>query len=161
MNHFYFKLSTPVGLLTLIANTNGLKAILWKTDDLKTLKMLSAQHHENFPILSKATQQLQEYFANKRHQFDLPFDLQGTDFQKRVWRALLNIPYGQTMSYLDIANKIHHPKAVRAVGMAIGKNPLSIMVPCHRVIGSNGKLTGFAGGLEIKKFLLNLEGFNI
>ncbi len=158
MKNYYLKLPSPVGLLTLVANDRGLMAILWETDDPKELRIFSAKEDENFSILVAAAKQLQEYFAKKRRQFDLPLDLQGTDFQKRVWAALLTIPYGKTASYLDIAKKIHHPKAVRAVGMATGKNPVSIMVPCHRIIGSNGKLTGFAGGLTTKKFLLHLEG---
>ena len=101
--------------------------------------------------------QLQEYFAGQRNVFDLPLDFAGTDFQKKVWQALLNIPYGQTRSYRDIAEQVGNIKAVRAVGAANGKNPISIIAPCHRVIGRSGKLVGFAGGLDKKEILLNIE----
>jgi methylated-DNA-[protein]-cysteine S-methyltransferase len=101
--------------------------------------------------------QLIEYFDGERKEFTIPFDFSGTDFQKDVWKALCNIPYGETVSYSDIANAIKNPKAVRAVGGAIGKNSLTIIVPCHRVIGKNGSLTGFSGGIEMKKRLLALE----
>jgi methylated-DNA-[protein]-cysteine S-methyltransferase len=109
------------------------------------------------PILVQTERQLGEYFAGTRTAFDLPLDPVGTDFQRRVWRALLTIPYGQTRSYADIARQVGSPAAVRAVGAANGRNPISIITPCHRVIGSTGQLTGFAGGLETKAYLLNLE----
>ena len=109
------------------------------------------------PLLIKAKKQLQEYFNGKRTQFTLPIEFEGTAFQQKVWDALLSIPYGKTVSYSDIAKKIKKPSASRAVGMAIGRNPLSIIVPCHRVIGANGTLTGYAGGLPNKAFLLELE----
>ena len=102
-------------------------------------------------------QQLEQYFAGQRQQFNLPLDFQGTDFQQQVWRALLTIPYGETRSYKDIALQIGNEKAVRAVGAANGKNPISIIAPCHRVIGSGGALVGFAGGLDKKQILLSLE----
>ena len=102
--------------------------------------------------------QLEEYFAGERRRFDLPLDLRGTDFQQRCWQALLKIPYGETRSYADIARAIGQPSAVRAVGLANGQNPVAIVVPCHRVIGSDGSLTGYGGGLEIKRKLLELEG---
>ena len=105
--------------------------------------------------------QLDEYFAGDRKVFDIPFDQEGTAFQNNVWQQLLSIPYGQLASYGDIAKKLKNPKAVRAVGAANGKNPVSILVPCHRVIGSNGKLTGYAGGLERKQWLLQHEGLGI
>jgi methylated-DNA-[protein]-cysteine S-methyltransferase len=110
------------------------------------------------PILVRAVQQLQEYFAGTRNRFDLELDFAGTDFQKKVWQALLTIPFGETRSYSQIAEQIGNPSAVRAVGAANGKNPISIVAPCHRVIGASGKLTGFAGGLEAKERLLTLEG---
>lgn len=112
-------------------------------------------------LSDKAYKQLNEYFEGKRKEFDLPLKLEGTKFQKQVWRELTKIPYGQTRSYKDIALAIANPKAVRAVGMANNKNPISIVIPCHRVIGSNGDLIGYAGGLEIKKELLNLEKANL
>lgn len=108
-------------------------------------------------LLSMATIQLDEYFQGKRTVFSLPFKLTGTPFQLAVWKELQNIPYGQTTSYKEIAQKINKPKAYRAVGMANNKNPLPIIIPCHRVIGSNGKLIGYAGGLKLKNYLLKLE----
>lgn len=108
-------------------------------------------------LLSMATIQLDEYFQGKRTTFSLPFKLIGTTFQLAVWKELQNIPYGQTTSYKEIAQKINKPKACRAVGMANNKNPLPIIIPCHRVIGSNGKLIGYAGGLKLKNYLLELE----
>lgn len=108
-------------------------------------------------LLSMATIQLDEYFQGKRTIFSLPFKLTGTPFQLAVWKELQNIPYGQTTSYKEIAQKINKPKACRAVGMANNKNPLPIIIPCHRVIGSNGKLIGYAGGLNLKNYLLELE----
>ncbi|WP_456083361.1 methylated-DNA--[protein]-cysteine S-methyltransferase [Megamonas funiformis] len=108
-------------------------------------------------LLSMATIQLDEYFQGKRTIFSLPFKLTGTPFQLAVWKELQNIPYGQTTSYKEIAQKINKPKACRAVGMANNKNPLPIIIPCHRVIGSNGKLIGYAGGLKLKNYLLELE----
>lgn len=108
-------------------------------------------------LLSMASTQLNEYFQGKRTVFSLPFKLTGTPFQLAIWKELQNIPYGQTTSYKDIAKKINNPKAYRAVGMANNKNPLPIIIPCHRVIGSNGKLTGYAGGLNLKNYLLQLE----
>jgi methylated-DNA-[protein]-cysteine S-methyltransferase len=108
-------------------------------------------------LLSMATIQLDEYFQGKRTTFSLPFKLTGTPFQLAVWKELQNIPYGQTTSYKEIAQKMNKPKAYRAVGMANNKNPLPIIIPCHRVIGSNGKLIGYAGGLKLKNYLLELE----
>jgi len=110
------------------------------------------------PALAACAQQLEEYFTRRRRQFDLPLAAAGTSFQQSVWQALAAIPYGELRSYRDIAQVIGNPAAVRAVGAANGRNPLPIVVPCHRVIGSNGSLTGFAGGLEIKTYLLELEG---
>ena len=106
---------------------------------------------------SISVSQLNEYFAGTRKSFDLPLKFDGTEFQNRVWRELQNIPYGKTISYKELAEKTGNIKACRAVGMANNKNPLPIIIPCHRVVGSNGKLTGYAGGLEVKKFLLELE----
>jgi len=107
--------------------------------------------------LLETQKQLTEYFAGKRQQFDVPLDFEGTEFQKKVWQALLSIPFGETRSYRDIAEQIGNVKAVRAVGAANGKNPISIIAPCHRVIGMNGKLVGFAGGLGNKDILLKIE----
>jgi methylated-DNA-[protein]-cysteine S-methyltransferase len=108
-------------------------------------------------ILRQTVRQLEEYFAGKRREFDLPLDVQGTEFQKSVWNQLSKIPYGKTCSCRDIAKRVKNDRAVRAVGTASGRNPLSIIVPCHRVIGADGKLAGYAGGLDIKSKLLALE----
>ena len=110
------------------------------------------------PIASEAARQLRAYFAGELRRFDLPLDMQGTDFQLRVWRELERIPYGETRSYLQVAEGIGAPRAVRAVGAANGANPIPIVVPCHRVIGANGKLVGYGGGLPLKRRLLELEG---
>lgn len=112
------------------------------------------------PLLQEGAQQLSAYFSGKLQTFSLPFLLEGTPFQKKVWQALLSIPYGKTASYQDLAIAVGCPKGARAIGMANNKNPLPIFFPCHRVIGKNGTLTGYAGGLEKKKFLLNLEQKN-
>lgn len=150
-------IATPVGELTLVATDKGLSAILWKNEGAQRVPLKPISLNDQHPILCEAERQLREYFAGERQQFDMPYDTVGTEFQKKVWQALLTIPFGETRSYLQIAEQIGNPKAVRAVGAANGKNPLSIMAPCHRVIGSNGKLTGFAGGLSVKAFLLELE----
>ncbi len=146
---------SPVGLLTMIAGDDGLAAILWENDDPKRVRLNSMEG--DHPVLREAERQLGEYFAGARRAFTLPLDFAGTDFQKSVWQALLTIPFGETRSYAQIARQIGKPKAVRAVGAANGRNPISIVAPCHRVIGANGKLTGFAGGLEVKAHLLALE----
>jgi methylated-DNA-[protein]-cysteine S-methyltransferase len=146
---------SPVGTLTLVASDTSLAAILWENDDPRRVRL----HHlpGDNPVLREAARQLGEYFAGTRTAFNMTLDFTGTDFQKTVWQALLTIPFGETRSYADIARQIGKPKAVRAVGAANGRNPISIMTPCHRVIGANGKLTGFAGGLEAKAHLLDLE----
>lgn len=149
---------SPVGKLTLIASDHGLAAILWEHDDPRRVPLEVVAAAPDHPILVEAARQLDEYFAGARRVFDLPLDVAGTSFQQKVWRALLTIPFGETRSYGQIANQIGHPSAVRAVGAANGRNPISIVAPCHRVIGSNGRLTGFAGGLPAKAHLLALEG---
>lgn len=113
------------------------------------------------PLVKEACRQLSEYLKGERKTFDLPLNPKGTDFQKCVWRALCDIPYGETRTYKQIAEAIGNPKAVRAVGMANNRNPITIIVPCHRVIGANGKLVGYGGGLEMKEFLLRLEKVSI
>jgi len=112
---------------------------------------------EETALIKKANAQLEEYFSGKRTEFDLPLKMKGTDFQKSVWNVLESIPFGKTLSYKEVAEKIKNPKAVRAVGGACNKNPIAIIVPCHRVVGSNKKLVGFAGGLSTKEYLLGLE----
>ena len=155
---YYSKLlPSPVGVLKLVASDAGLTAILWENDDPRRVRLNSVIEDENHPILLETERQLGEYFAGRRRSFSLPLDFKGTPFQRRVWSALLTIPYGETRSYGEIARQIGNPAAVRAVGAANGRNPLSIIAPCHRVIGATGKLTGFAGGLETKARLLALE----
>jgi methylated-DNA-[protein]-cysteine S-methyltransferase len=121
-------------------------------------RVARGERNDSHPCLREAARQLRAYFAGDLRVFDLPLDLQGTDFQKRVWRQLLTIPYGETRSYSEVAAAIGAARAVRAVGAANGANPVAIVVPCHRVIGMNGKLTGYGGGLPLKKRLLALEG---
>ncbi|MDB5734064.1 MAG: ogt1, partial [Alphaproteobacteria bacterium] len=139
---------SPIGILTLVASETGLAAILWENDDPRRVR-LDYIPGDN-AVLRDAARQLGEYFAGTRTTFTMKLDFTGTEFQKSVWQALLTIPFGETRSYADIARQIGNPKAVRAVGAANGKNPISIIAPCHRVIGANGKLTGFAGGLDAK-----------
>jgi len=148
---------TPVGVLTIVATEKGVAALLWQDDKPERVRLHRGLRDDNDQLLLNAERQLNEYFAGVRSEFDLPLDFSGTEFQKSVWEALRSIPYGETRSYGDIARQIGRQKAMRAVGAANGRNPISIVAPCHRVIGANGALTGFAGGLEIKKYLLALE----
>ncbi|MDF3024345.1 MAG: hypothetical protein K0R10_1706 [Alphaproteobacteria bacterium] len=157
MSYAHKTVKTPVGLLKLVASDKGLAAILWENDDPKRVRLDHGLEDKKHKVLLEAERQLLEYFAGTRDAFSLPLDFSGTPFQKKVWAALCRIPFGETRSYADIAKEVGSPKAVRAVGSANGKNPISIVAPCHRVIGKNGKLTGFAGGLEVKEFLLGLE----
>jgi len=148
---------SPAGKLKLVANDRGLAAILWENDNPKRVRLRPLAENQGHPVLLETERQLNEYFAGKRARFSVKFDFKGTGFQREVWQALATIPFGKTLSYGEIARRIGRPKAARAVGAAIGRNPISIMVPCHRVIGSNGNLTGFAGGLETKACLLRME----
>ena len=157
MNYFYKTMKSPVGKLKLIASDKGLSAILWENDKPRRVRLGPATENEKHPVLLETERQLNDYFAGKRQSFSLELDPQGTEFQQKVWAALRTIPFGETRSYSQIARQIKSPKAVRAVGAANGKNPISIVTPCHRVIGADGKLTGFAGGLENKARLLALE----
>ena len=157
MTYFYKTTKSPVGRLKLIASDHGLAAILWENDDPKRVCLGPLTEDGNHPVLLETERQLSDYFSGTRETFSLTFACIGTEFQREVWAALATIPFGETRSYAQIARQIGRPTAVRAVGAANGKNPLSIVVPCHRVIGSNGRLTGFAGGLEIKATLLKLE----
>jgi methylated-DNA-[protein]-cysteine S-methyltransferase len=156
---YVFKtIRSPVGELKLIASRDGLAAILWENDRPGRVRLAVVAEDARHPVLVEAERQLAEYFAGRRKVFELQLDPAGTEFQKTVWRALLTIPFGETRTYAQIARQIGRPKAVRAVGAANGRNPLSIVAPCHRVIGSSGELTGFAGGLDVKAQLLRLEG---
>jgi methylated-DNA-[protein]-cysteine S-methyltransferase len=148
---------TPVGTLKLVARESKLAAILWENDKPDRVPLGAMREDLAHPILLEARRQLVEYFAGTRDRFDLELDFDGTEFQRQVWRALLDIPYGETRSYREIAIQIGRPAAVRAVGAANGKNPISIIAPCHRVIGASGHLTGFAGGIAVKARLLALE----
>ena len=142
----------PTGMLSLMATDEGLEQIRF---DAATPE--DAVRQEDHEVLRETARQLDAYFARDLRDFDLPLRLKGTPFQVRVWKALLDIPYGETRSYAQQAQRVGAPDAVRAVGAANGRNPIPIVVPCHRVIGSNGKLTGFGGGLPLKRWLLDHE----
>ena len=157
MMQFTKTVASPVGELTLIATDAGLSALLWPNDDPKRVRVGERAAAPEHPILVRAERELRAYFAGERTSFTVPLDAAGTEFQKKAWAALLTIPYGETRSYGELARQIGNPKASRAVGAANGRNPISIIVPCHRAIASDGALTGFAGGLETKRHLLALE----
>ena len=157
MQLVYMYMDSPVGALKLVAHDQALVAVMWDNEDHKRVRLAELIEARQHPMLRRVKKQLEEYFTGQRQQFDLPLDFQGTDFQQQVWQALLTIPYGEKRSYKDIAVQIGNEKAVRAVGAANGRNPISIIAPCHRVIGSSGALVGFAGGLDKKQILLSLE----
>ncbi len=152
------RIASPVGTLTLVAADAGLAAIVWEDDAPLRVRTGPLAQDDAHPVLVETARQLAEYFAGQRRVFALPLAPQGTTFQLDVWAALSAIPWGETRSYAAIARAIGRPTAMRAVGAANGRNPLSIVVPCHRVVGSNGTLTGFAGGLAAKARLLEIEG---
>jgi methylated-DNA-[protein]-cysteine S-methyltransferase len=154
----YKLIPSPVGELKLVASEKGLVAILWENDAPGRVRLGAMAEDDGHPVLVEAARQIAAYFAGTLTAFDVPLDFRGTDFQKSVWAALLAIPFGETRSYGEIARAIGRPTASRAVGAANGRNPISIIAPCHRVIGTNGSLTGFAGGLAAKELLLGLEG---
>ncbi len=154
----YQQISSPAGLIHIMANQTHLLALTFSKNWEQVHKTVTDIDHTSNEIIDKTESQLQEYFAKERTEFDLPITFTGTEFQKQTWRALLTIPYGETRTYSEQALLIGNPKAVRAVGRTNGLNPIGIVVPCHRVIGKSGKLTGYAGGLDVKKFLLELEG---
>lgn len=160
-DHVYKIVPSPVGALTLVASNDGLAAILWENDRPGRVRLNIVGEAPSHPVLLETERQLKDYFSGRRKAFELTLDFAGTEFQKKVWRALLTIPFGETRSYAQIARQIGAPKAVRAVGAANGRNPISIIAPCHRVIGSSGELTGFAGGLEAKARMLRLEGAEV
>jgi methylated-DNA-[protein]-cysteine S-methyltransferase len=157
MSLVYKFIDSPVGKLKLVASERGLVAILWENDNPRRVILGDLRKVDHQPILVEAELQLKEYFEGKRQGFSIPLDMRGTAFQQSVWEALLEIPFGETRSYGQLAKQLGKPTAMRAVGAANGRNPLSIVVPCHRVIGSSGQLTGFAGGLEAKEHLLKIE----
>lgn len=154
----YKHMNSAVGRLKLVAEESSLIAVLWPNEMPTRIKLDDMCEDRHHPILVEAERQLMEYFKGERTIFDLSLRFRGTAFQKRVWQHLLRIPYGHTRSYGHLALAIGNGSASRAVGLANSKNPLSIIVPCHRVIGASGKLTGFAGGIETKARLLKLEG---
>ncbi len=149
--HYVF-LESPIGRLRLLSNGSALVRI-----EFLDRHQADGKEHRD-PVLAQASRELEAYFAGKRRRFSVPLEAHGTAFQQRVWEALRAIPYGELRSYRDIAERLGNPKAVRAVGAANGRNPIPIIVPCHRVVGSDGQLTGFAGGLSVKRALLALEG---
>lgn len=146
---YRFSYETVLGVVTFVEEGGALLAVT-------THRSYEGVEQET-ALIKEAYQQLSEYLKGERKEFDLPLNPKGTDFQKRVWRALCDIPYGETRSYKQIAKAVGNSKAVRAVGMANNRNPVTIVVPCHRVIGADGKLVGYGGGLEMKEFLLRLE----
>ena len=152
------RFDSPLGPMIVAATGRGL-AGLWFEGQRHLPDSSGWPHAPEHPVLREAAAQLRDYFAGRRTQFDLPLDLQsGTAFQQSVWQALLAIPPGRTTSYGDLSQRVGRPSAARAVGAAVGRNPVSIVVPCHRVLGRDGSLTGYAGGLERKSALLGLEG---
>jgi methylated-DNA-[protein]-cysteine S-methyltransferase len=157
MSLAYKVMASPVGKLKLVASDKGLVAILWENDRPNRVRLSDLVEDEQHPVLVETVRELGEYFAGRRKEFSVALDMRGTRFQKDVWEALLAIPFGETRSYGQLAKQLGNPQATRAVGAANGRNPVSIIVPCHRVIGSSGKLTGFAGGLDVKARLLDLE----
>lgn len=152
----YCHYQSPLGLMTLQASERGMLGVWFETQTTQPEQL--GHYNPAYPLLVEAMRQLKQYFAGQRRQFELPLAATGTEFQREVWQALCRIPYGEAWSYQQLADAIGNPKAVRAVGLANGRNPLSVIVPCHRVIGKSGKLTGYAGGIERKAFLLELEG---
>ena len=154
-----YSFQSPIGFLTICEQDNQLTRLYLDNQDRGILQSRNFEYHSDF--LHEVYHQLNEYFAGKRKIFDLPVDSKGTAFQKAVWRELQKIPYGETRSYEDIAVAIGNKKAVRAIGQANGRNPIMIVVPCHRVIRKNGDISGFACGVDAKRYLLNLERENI
>jgi methylated-DNA-[protein]-cysteine S-methyltransferase len=154
--HYCCTIESPVGALSVLANDRALVALVWRRESHRSAFENAVENPEH-PQLRETARQLREYFAGSRRTFDLPLEFRGTEFQRCAWSALLTIPYGETRSYGQMAEQIGNPSAVRAVGAANGRNPISIIAPCHRVIGMNGDLTGFGGGLDAKAYLLSLE----
>lgn len=154
---FKIVIDSPVGNLTLVATETQLYSVFWASPKFSGLPLAGEVFEKENAILKETKKQLKDYFNGERKKFDLPLAWSGTDFQNSVWQALTKIPYGETQSYSELAEAIQNPKAVRAVGMTNSRNPIAIIVPCHRVIGKNGSLTGFSGGLHNKELLLKLE----
>jgi methylated-DNA-[protein]-cysteine S-methyltransferase len=157
----YKLMKSPVGTLRLVASDKGLAGVWFERSRPGRVRPRGDVEDARHPVLVEAERQLREYFAGRRQSFQLTLDFAGTAFQRAVWNALLTIPFGQTRSYGEIARQVGRPSASRAVGAANGQNPVAIVAPCHRVIGSTGALTGFGGGLDVKERLLKLEGARI
>jgi methylated-DNA-[protein]-cysteine S-methyltransferase len=157
MKTFYSEMKSPIGKLKLVADDSKLLAIMFENSKGHTTRFADATRAADHPILRAAEKELAEYFAGQRTNFSVPLGTEGTDFQQRVWAKMRKIPFGSSCSYGELARAIGRPTAARAVGAASGRNPLGIMVPCHRVIGTSGELTGFGGGLDVKAQLLALE----
>lgn len=157
MEKFYKIIKSPVGNLKLIANEDTLLGILWENNNNIKIRLENLIEQSTNEVLLKTEYELNQYFLGNLKSFSVKCDFFGTEFQKSVWSTLLTIPFGTTTTYITIASQIGKPKAIRAVGTAIGKNPIPIIIPCHRVIASNGSLAGFSGGIDIKHYLLNLE----
>ena len=147
---YYAYYESPIGVLEIAGTTTALTAVHF-VDTIPA-------HYETHPLMQAAREQLDAYFRHRRETFDLPLEPEGTPFQQRVWRELLTVPYGRLLTYQDVADAIGSPKATRAVGAANGQNPIPIIIPCHRIVGSGGKLTGYGGGLWRKEWLLRHEG---
>jgi len=155
--NYYSIIKSPIDDLILVTDESALTGLYFAGCDHIPAASKGWTLNARHPVLLQAAMQLQEYFAGKRMSFSLPLRLAGTDFQQRVWREIARIPYGETASYSDLAKRAGAPLAIRAAGMNTGRNPVSIIIPCHRVMGKNGSLCGFAGGLERKQYLLELE----
>jgi len=145
---------SPIGVLTLVASDAGLQGVWWP-EDARAPDL--GERDPDHPVLQQARRELDEYFSGRRTQFDVPLDPIGTDFQRAAWEVLRTIPYGRTINYGEQARRLGDPAKARAVGAANGRNPISIIVPCHRVVGASGALTGFAGGVDTKGWLLDFE----
>lgn len=150
-------LEAPFGPLTLVADDSAVVGVSWEGDSPRNPEVRVVDGAAAHPMLLRAARELEEYFDGTRRHFDVPVDLSGTAFQRQAWKVLCGIPYGATISYGEQARRLGNPNAVRAVGGANGRNPVGIIVPCHRVIGADGSLTGFGGGLHVKQWLLDHE----
>ena len=162
MNHtqsvlYETAMDSPVGRLTIVAGDDGVRAVLWPNDNPKRVPLGDVIEQPDHPVIKATVIELEEYFAGERQVFQVPLDPVGTEFQQSAWRALRSIPYGKTVSYGEQAERMGDKRKARAVGAANGRNPISIVVPCHRVVGAGGALTGFAGGIESKAWLLDHE----
>ena len=151
------RIASPVGELRLVATATALVAVLWPEEREGRVRFEVDPIEGTNAVLVQTAAQLDEYFAGRRRTFDIPLELRGTDFQQEVWTALADIPFAETSTYSKQAAAVGRPRATRAVGSANGRNPLSIVLPCHRIVGADGKLTGFAGGLDTKRWLLDHE----